>query len=163
MEQGSGAVSITTVAETLSDCGDTDPSTNVVLQTNSGTVNYTGIMEGTGQVLTKQLRDSCVLGQTHTTFRVLETFDSLTVAGTTGGAVVELVGHGRIPTTGVTLNEVRIRILCGTGELKGIHAEGTLTTSVRPGADSRAMQLWVHFGHNHDVGFDFLCQGLDGD
>ncbi len=163
---GFRAVSVTTVVEPLSDCGDGIVDTNgdgvddtrVVLQTNNGTVTYTGIMEGIGQVLTKVVADSCVPGQTHTTFRGLETFDSLTVAGTTGGAVVEIVGNGRIPTPGVALNETRIRILCGTGELKGIHAEGTLTASVRPGAASRAMQLWVHFGHNHDNGFDFLCQ-----
>ena len=100
--------------------------------------------------------------QPHNTFRVLDTFESLTVAGRTGGAVVEIIGYGRIPATGVSVNENTIRILCGTGDLKGVHAEGTLTVSVGPGVDSRAMQLWVHFGHNHDAGFDFLCETLDG-
>jgi len=162
---GFRATSLTRTDEALSDCADTDPSTNVVLRTNTGTVTYTGIMEGIGETLAKVLEDSCVPGQTHTTFRTLDTFDTITVAGRTGGAVVEVVGHGRIvptgPTTTATLNEIRIRILCGTGDLKGIHAEGTITTSVRPGAQSRAMQVWAHFGHNHDFGFDFLCKDRD--
>jgi len=148
--------------ETLSDCGDSDATSNVILQTNAGTVTYTGILEGTGQLLTKLLSNRCVPSQPHNTFRVLDTFESLTVAGRTGGAVVEIIGYGRIPATGVSVNENTIRILCGTGDLKGVHAEGTLTVSVGPGVDSRAMQLWVHFGHNHDAGFDFLCETLDG-
>src|SRR6266516_1934858 len=55
-----------------------------------------------------------------------------------------------------------------SGQHKGIHAEGTLTASIRaeapgvPRIDYRPMQLWVHFGHRHDVGFDFLCQDLPG-
>ena len=152
--------SVVTVSETLSNCSDSDPSTNVVLQTNTGTVTYTGIIEGAGEVLTKLLANSCVPGQSHNTFRVLDTFESLTVAGRTGGAVVEIVGSGRVPAPGVVLNDNTIRILCGTGELKGIHAEGTLTASVGPGVASRALQLWVHFGHHHDVGFDFRCRDL---
>jgi len=153
---------VVAVNETLSDCGDADASSNVILQTTTGSVTYTGILEGTGQLLTKTLINRCVPSQPHNTFRVLDSFESLTVDGRTGGAVVEIVGHGRAPVTGVNLNESTVRIVCGTGELKGVHAEGTLTTSIGPGADVRAMQLWVHFGHNHDVGFDFLCEALDG-
>jgi len=128
----------------------------------TGSVTYTGILEGTGQLLTKTLINRCVPSQPHNTFRVLDSFESLTVDGRTGGAVVEIVGHGRAPVTGVNINESTVRIVCGTGELKGVHAEGTLTTSIGPGVDVRAMQVWVHFGHNHDVGFDFLCEALDG-
>ena len=153
---------VVAVNETLSDCGDADASSNVILQTATGSVTYTGILEGTGQLLTKTLINRCVPSQPHNTFRVLDSFESLTVDGRTGGAVVEIVGHGRAPVTGVNINESTVRILCGTGELKGVHAEGTLTTSIGPGVDVRAMQLWVHFGHNHDVGFDFLCEALDG-
>ena len=153
---------VVAVNETLSDCGDGDASSNVILQTTTGSVTYTGILEGTGQLLTKTLINRCVPSQPHNTFRVLDSFESLTVDGRTGGAVVEIVGHGRAPVTGVNINESAVRILCGTGELKGVHAEGTLTTSIGPGVDVRAMQLWVHFGHNHDVGFDFLCEALDG-
>jgi len=153
---------VVAVNETLSDCGDADASSNVILQTTTGSVTYTGILEGTGQLLTKTLINRCVPSQPHNTFRVLDSFESLTVDGRTGGAVVEIVGHGRAPVTGVNINESTVRILCGTGELKGVHAEGTLTTSIGPGVDVRAMQLWVHFGHNHDVGFDFLCEALDG-
>jgi len=153
---------VVAVNETLSDCGDADASSNVILQTTTGSVTYTGILEGTGQLLTKTLINRCVPSQPHNTFRVLDSFESLTVDGRTGGAVVEIVGHGRAPVTGVNINESTVRIVCGTGELKGVHAEGTLTTSIGPGVDVRAMQVWVHFGHNHDVGFDFLCEALDG-
>ena len=165
---GFRVANVTMTRETLSSCDDTDPNTNVVLQTNTGTATYTGIMDGIGQTTAKVIVDSCVPGQTHTTFRAVETFDNLTVAGRTGGAVVEFLGNGRIvpippgPTTTATLNETRIRILCGTGDLKHVHAEGTLTASVRGGAQSRSMQIWAHFGHNHNVGFDFLCEDLEG-
>ena len=165
---GFRVANVTTTRETLATCDDTDPNTNVVLQTNTGTATYTGIMDGIGQTTAKIIVVSCVPGHTHQTFRTLETFDNLTVAGRTGGAVVEFLGNGRIvpippgPTTTATLNETRIRILCGTGDLKHVHAEGTLTASVRAGAQSRAMQIWAHFGHNHNVGFDFLCQDLEG-
>ncbi len=171
---GFRVANVTMTRETLATCDDTDPNTNVVLQTNTGTATYTGIMDGFGQTTAKVIVDSCVPGQTHTTFRAVETFENLTVAGRTGGAVVEFLGNGRIvpippgPTTTATLNETRIRILCGTGDLKHVHAEGTLTASVRAGAQpgtqiqSRAMQIWAHFGHNHNVGFDFLCQDLRG-
>jgi len=165
---GFRAVSVSSVQQNFSDCGDADPGTNVVISQTTGTVTYTGFMEGTGQVLTTALSNGCVPGQAHLGIRVLDTFESLTVAGRTGGAVVEIVGSGRVPVTGTQINDNTVRILCGTGELKGIHAEGTLTASIRaeaPGApriDYRPMQLWVHFGHRHDVGFDFLCQDLPG-
>ena len=152
----------------LSDCGDTDSTTNIVLFNNTGTVTYTGFMEGTGQLLTSTISNACVPGQAHLGIRVLDIFESLTVAGRTGGAVVEIVGSGRVPATGIQINDNTVRILCGTGQLKGVHAEGTLTASIRaeapgvPRIDYRPMQLWVHFGHRHDVGFDFLCQDLPG-
>lgn len=147
--------------EILSDCGDTVQGTTVVLTTNTGTVTYTGIIEGTGTVLTKSLANNCASGQSHSTFRVLDVFESVSIAGRTGGAVVEIIGRASSPATGVTFNDNTIRVLCGTGDLKGVHAEGTLTASiVAGGVASRALQLWVHFGHRHDVGFDFLCRDL---
>jgi hypothetical protein len=166
---GFRAVDVTSAQQNLSDCGDADSTTNVVHISNTGTVTYTGFMEGTGHVLTGTISNACVSGQTHFGIRVLDTFDRLTVAGRTGGAVVEIIGSGRVPATGIQINDNTVRILCGTGELKGIHAEGTLTASIRaessgvPRIDYRPMQLWVHFGHRHDVGFDFLCQDLPGD
>jgi hypothetical protein len=160
---GFRAASAVSSSETLSDCGDGDSTSNVILQTNTGTVVYTGILEGSGKIRTTILSNRCVPSQPHNTFRVLDIFESLTVAGRTGGAVVETIGFGRIPSTGININDDRVRILCGTGDLKGVHGEGTLTVSVGPGVDSRALQLWVHFGHNHDVGFDFLCDDLSGE
>ena len=157
---GLRATSVVRVSEQISDCGDTDPATNIVAQTSTGTVTYTGFMEGTGEVLNKGVSDNCG-GQTHTSYRLIDTFESLMVAGRTGGAAVEIVGRLNSPAPGVTLNESRIRILCGTGELKGVHAEGTVVgTATATGAFS-AFQLWAHFRHNHDVGFDFLCRDLD--
>lgn len=158
---GFRGASVVRSAETISDCGDGDPSTDMLLQTSTGTVTYTGIMEGTGEVLTRGIVDRCVTGHVRTTFRVLDTFESLSVAGRTGAAVVEIVGRGSAPAPGVALNETRIRILCGTGELRNVHGEGTQTGSASPTGASTGMQLWVHFGHNHDVGFDFLCRDLD--
>lgn len=146
----------------VSDCGDTNPATNIVAQRSTGTVAYTGFMEGEGEALSQGLSDNCA-GSTHNGFRVIDTFESLTVAGRTGSAVVEIVGRGSVPAPGVALNESRIRILCGTGELKGVHVEGTIVGSAGPTGASSAFQVWVHFGHNHDLGFDFLCRNLHGD
>ena len=165
---GFRVASVSGVQQNLSDCGDGDTTTNVVLFNNTGTVTYTGFMEGTGQVLTHTISNACVPGQAHFGIRVLDIFESLTVGGRTGGAVVEIVGSGRVPATGIQINDNTVRILCGTGQLKGVHAEGTLTASIRaetpgvPRIDYRPMQLWVHSGHRHDVGFDFLCQDLPG-
>ena len=90
----------------------------------TGTVTYTGFMEGTGQVLTSTLSNACVPGQAHLGIRVLDTFASLTVAGRTGGAVVEIVGSGRVPATGIQINDNTVRILCGTGQLKDVPRKG---------------------------------------
>ena len=147
-------------SQVLSDCGDTDTATNVILQTNTGRVTYTGFIEGTGALSTTVLVNNCVAGFGHNTFRVLDTFESVTIAGRTGGAVIEILGRGTNPATGVVLNDNTVRVLCGTGDLKGIHAEGTLSTSIGPGVAARVLQLWVHFGHHHHVGFDFLCRDL---
>jgi hypothetical protein len=148
------------VNEPISDCRDTNAATNIVHQQSTGTVTYTGFMEGTGDVVSDGLSDTC-FGQTHNSYRVIDTFEHLTIAGRTGGAVVELVGRFSSPSMGLTLNESRIRILCGTGELKGVHAEGTVVGSSTPTNAFSAFQVWVHFGHKHDVGFDFLCRDLE--
>ena len=157
---GLRATSVVRVSEPISDCGDTNAATNIVHQTSTGTVTYTGFMAGTGEVVSDGLSDNCA-GQTHNSFRLIDTFESLTVAGRTGGAVVEIVGRLSSPTPGLTLNESRMRILCGTGELKGVHAEGTVVGTSTSTSAFSAFQVWVHLGHNHDVGFDFLCRDLE--
>lgn len=157
--------SVTGVSEQVSDCGDSNSATNISHQTRTGTVTYTGpiqgtaIMLGAGAAVSDGLSDNCT-GQTHNGFRVIDTFETLTVAGRTGGAVVEIVGRGTSPGPGVVLNESRLRILCGTGELRDIHAEGVVVGSANPSGAASAFQVWVHFGHNHDVGFDFMCLDL---
>ena len=162
---GLRASTVSSVSETVSDCGDSNAATNISQQTRTGTVTYTGpiqgtsIMLGAGEGVSDGLVDNCT-GQTHNGFRVIDTFESLTVAGRTGGAVVEIVGRGTSPGPGVVLNEARLRILCGTGELKGVHAEGLVVGSARPSGAASAFQVWVHFGHNHDTGFDFMCRDL---
>jgi len=60
---GFRAVSVSSVQHNLSDCGDGEPTTNVVFINNTGTVTYTGIMEGAGQVRTTSISNSCVPGQ----------------------------------------------------------------------------------------------------
>jgi len=163
---GLRASTVTGVSETVSDCGDGNNATNISHQTRTGVVTYTGpiqgtgIMHGTGEAVSNGLSDNCQ-GQTHNGFRVIDTFETLTVAGRTGGAVVEIVGRGTSPGAGVVLNESRLRILCSTGELRGIHAEGTVVGSASSTGAASAFQVWVHFGHNHDVGFDFMCRDLD--
>jgi hypothetical protein len=162
---GLRSANVTGTTEQVSDCGDSNPATNISHLIRTGQVTYTGpiqgttILEGAGNALSVGLSDNCQ-GQTHTGFRVIDTFDTLTVAGRTGGAVVEIVGRGTSPGPGVVLNESRLRILCGTGELRGIHAEGVVVGSASPTGAASAFQLWVHFDHQHDRGFDFMCEGL---
>jgi hypothetical protein len=95
---------------------------------------------------------------------VLDTFQSVSVAGKTGGAVIEIIGHQTNPAPNVFFSDNTIRILCGTGELKGIQAEGTLTgTQVTAGTvlNVRPLQLWGHFDPPGQAKeFDFLCSGL---
>ena len=133
---GFRVANVTMTRETLATCDDTDPNTNVVLQTNTGTATYTGIMDGIGQTTAKVIVDSCVPGQTHTTFRAVETFDNLTVAGRTGGAVVEFLGNGRIvPIPGPTISISATRrptgaMVAPTNSAKGGHASITTTANV---------------------------------
>jgi hypothetical protein len=161
---GLRSANVTGTTEQVSDCGDSNPATNISHLIRTGQVTYTGpiqgttIMEGTGAAVSVGLSDNCQ-GQTHTGFRVIDTFATLTVAGRTGGAVVEIVGRGTSPGPGVVLNEARLRVLCGTGELRGIHAEGVVVGSANPTGAASAFQLWVHFDHKHDH-FDFMCEGL---
>jgi len=161
---GLRSANVTGTTEPVSDCGDSNAATNISHLIRTGQVTYTGpiqgttIMEGTGAAVSVGLSDNCQ-GQTHTGFRVIDTFATLTVAGRTGGAVVEIVGRGTSPGPGVVLNEARLRVLCGTGELRGIHAEGVVVGSANPTGAASAFQLWVHFDHKHDH-FDFMCEGL---
>jgi hypothetical protein len=157
---GLRATSVDRVPEQVSDCGDTNPATSINAMTSRGSVTYTGFMEGTGEVLSQGLQDNCT-GQIHNGFRVLDTFDHLTVAGRSGGAVVEIVGRGTAVGPGVVVNESRLRILCGTGELKGVHAEGLVVGSASPTGANSAFRMWVHFGRHLDTGFEFLCRDLD--
>ena len=50
---GFRVASVSSVQQNLSDCGDTDPTTNIVLFNNTGTVTYTGFMEGTGRAIVR--------------------------------------------------------------------------------------------------------------
>src|SRR3954470_4943685 len=158
---GLRAASVKRVSAPISDCGDTDATTNISSNESKGTVTYTGFMEGTGEVLSQGLADNCS-GQNHNTFRVLDKFRSLAVEGRIGGAVVEIVGRGT-SAGGVTLNESRLRILCGTGELKDVYAEGAVNGSAYTHGASSGFQVWAHFGHKPDFGFDFMCRDLEQD
>lgn len=157
---GSRATSVTRVSEALGDCGDTDPLTNILLATSRGTVTYTGIIEGTGAVLTKTIIDRCVLVRPHGSFRLTDTFGEVTIGGRKGGAVIEVVGDldqsGGVSTTNSTT-----RILCGTGDLEHAHGEGIGAGTSTATSASSTYALWIHFDHDHDAGFDFLCHDLD--
>jgi hypothetical protein len=148
----------------LSDCGDSNSSTNVTLFTFEGSTAYTGIIQGTGTVLNKQLVNNCSAAASpgHASFRLLDRLQSVSVAGRTGGAVIEIIGIVSVPVANVTFFDNRIRILCGTGQLKGIQAEGTLTaTQETGGVNVRPLQLWGHFDPPGQANeFAFLCNGL---
>jgi hypothetical protein len=102
----------------------------------------------------------------HDGFRARDTFQSVTIAGKTGGAVIEIIGRVSYPASGVQFNDNTIRVLCGTGELNGIQAEGTLTTTQMTAGGVivlavRPFQLWGHFDPPGQANeFDFLCRDL---
>ena len=76
--------------------------------------------------------------------------------------MIEITGVVTVPVPNVIFTENRIRILCGTGQLKGIQAEGTLTaTQETGGVNVRPLQLWGHFDPPGQANeFAFLCNGL---
>ena len=153
---------MTTEQDVLSDCGDTDKSTNVVVNTLMGPVAYTGIIQGNGTLLNKQLVNTCAAAAAHANAIVRDTFQSVTVNGRTGGAVIEIIAHAFNPAPNVLFNDNIIRTLCGTGDLKGIHAEGTVTsTQVTGGVNIRPFQLLGDYDPPGQANeFDFLCSDL---
>src|SRR5437899_10159472 len=89
---------VVTSTEILSDCGDNNPSTNVFLFTIMGNVTYTGIIQGTGTVLSKELLNNCAPGLSgHGSYRVRDTFQSVSVAGKMPGAVYDLIVVEQFP------------------------------------------------------------------
>ena len=146
-------------SEQISDCGDADPNTNLRRFMRTGENTFTGIIEGsTSKVDNRGLTNTCSIGRTHGTFRTLYYFESVTIAGKTGGAVIEHTGPFDITSGVIFTDGTKFQVLCGTGDLKGIHGEGITTAST---GVANGYALWVHFGHNHDVGYDFLCGDLD--
>ena len=145
--------------EVMSNCGDADPNTNVRLIVRAGANTFTGIIEGsTSKVDNRILSDTCNAGSSYSDYRTLYFFESVTVAGRSGGAVLEHVGAART-IGGVSSVDGQLRFLCGTGDLKHIHGVGIAQSTnnlVR-----HAYTMSVHFGHEHDNGFGFLCQDLD--
>ena len=105
--------------------------------------------------------NTCAAAAAHSSAIVRDTFQSVTVNGRTGGAVIEIIAHFN-PAPNVLFNDNIIRILCGTGELKGIQAEGAVTsTQVTGGVNVRPFQLRGHFDPPGQANeFDFLCSGL---
>lgn len=156
---GGFQVSVRTSRETVTidDCGDADPLTLVRTQTDLNTRTYSGIIEGTAEAESVAITYiNCTAGLIHANLMQLESFDEVTVAGRTGGAVIERIGtfESRDGVVIVTINE---RFLCGTGELEGIHGTGILQ---REGDRPRAYLFSGHFGHDHGTGWEHLCNGL---
>ncbi|MBI2125880.1 MAG: hypothetical protein HYU02_00980 [Thaumarchaeota archaeon] len=174
----SRTVSAVRVVTQLSDCGDgfVDANgdgiddTRIIRNRSDGTVTWTGIIEGTATLDSNAIIDSCVAGNTHGSFRITDTFEEVTIkpdpsdpsTWRTGGLVIELAGSFRNPTPGVSPANSITRSLCGTGELRGIHLDAAGAATGTPTSAAGFSVVWVHFGHNHDVGYDFLCEGLDG-
>lgn len=150
-----GRVSRTASTEELvHTCGDTDPDTNVITFVRGGENAFTGIIAGTtAQVDNRGLLNTCKEGRVHLTFVTTYFFEEATVEGRTGGLVMRQTGifdrdHG------VGFTDAIFTTLCGTGELEGIHGEGTTT------APPSAYRLHIHFDHDHETGWEFLCNGL---
>ena len=80
--------------------------------------------------------------------------------------MLEIVTFQRSPAPGVQFNDGIIKVLCATGDLKGIQAEGTVpATAVGPaaaGGTVRPVSLWGHFEppSTDPKSNDFLCSDL---
>ena len=156
---GTASVTRTTLTTT-----DTPLSGCVVLRTHTAAATWIGIIEGGATSVNTTIRDACV---GHSSSRAIYKFSSATIkpdpsdpsTWKTGGLVIKTIVQAEFPPHGPTpfKTESQNRILCGTGDLKNIHGEGV---SMAPPI---GYAVWIHFGHNHDVGFDFLCQDVDDD
>ena len=152
---GTGALTQANIGvetDTLSDCGDGDPNTNFRHNTLNRTSSWTGIIEGTATGIEEVLTANCATPSTGVVRQVAK-FKEVTVAGRTGGLALEIIGDGTTPPNAAN---IRLRFLCGSGDLKHVHGEGIF---LRYGT-IRHYAMWIHFGHNHDVGYDFLCEDL---
>ena len=161
---GAASASVDRTTETIFDCGDADPNTNVDFVTRPGTFTFTGIIDGAATAVNNALTDTCAEGFTHGTYKVRYLFDEVTIAGRTGGAVLEEWGdfEGGPFGEGILFTfHGHISFLCGTGELRGIHGE-TLTEGAATLAGSfTTYALWVHFDNdNIDEFNNNLCAGL---
>ena len=72
--------------------------------------------------------------------------------------MLEHVGAART-IGGVSSVDCQLRFLCGTADLK--HIDGGGIAQSTNNLVRHAYTMSVHFGHEHDNGFDFLCQDLD--
>ena len=95
----------------------------------------------------------------HGIFRTLFVFEEVTIGGRTGAAVLEAKGSFEAVEGGLP-NDSELTLLCGTGDLKNAHGV-VITTAPSDGVNGGAYSFWIHFGHSHDLGFEFLCDDLD--
>lgn len=157
---GSGGFAIST----LSDCGDEDESTNVIFLDSRETPPtnvWDGAIFGESIGMATALADGCFPvndGGTHGNGRTIIIFEEATIAGRTGGLVIESLFDFEAGPCCFT--DADLTFLCGTGELEGIHGGGQL---VRTLSLQRHYQIWGHFGHDHETGSEFMCDGLGND
>ncbi len=155
-------------AESIFDCGDADEDpddlTNVDFVTRLGTFTYTGIIVGAATGVNNALTDTCTEGFTHGTYKVRYFFEEVTIAGRTGGAVLEEWGDFEAGVFGegiVFTFHGHFSFLCGTGKLKGIHGDALTEGSASLEGSFSSYALWVHFDKDQKDKFNNdLCKDL---
>lgn len=165
----------------LSDCGDNADNTFIRSVVRSGTDTLTGIIEGTGSSDNRFINNTCVPALQHGEFRTIVSFNDVTVADRSGGAILEFIGHLQVRTAevpdadGKKLVSVRVtteagelRFLCGTGALKGIRGTGIYDATVIPSVpgiparDVRGYAMSILFDDASDAThlYEDMCRDL---
>lgn len=116
----------------LSNCGDAAGNTFIRSGARTGSDTLSGIITGTSRSVDNRfIINTCIPELRHGAFRTIVSFDDVTVGDRRGGAVLEFIGHFQPRTVeidgfpvAVDTEDGQIRILCGTGALRGISGTG---------------------------------------
>lgn len=164
----------------LSGCGDAADGTFIRSVVRTGSDTFTGIITGTGSVDNRFINNTCVPALQHGEFRTIVSFNDVTVADRSGGAILEFIGHfqvrtaevpdanGNLVAVRVTTEAGELRFLCGTGALKGIRGTGIYDATVIPSVpgiparDLRGYAISIHFDDASDAThlYEDMCRDL---
>lgn len=158
LETISGMGTFTSIIETAEVTPFDPPNECVFVLVRSGTHDWDGFIESehaNSRLLTNpSVVETCVEGHTQLSFSFTTIFEEVTIAGRTGGAVME--AHGRCEAgperTGVFTCQATLRLVDGTGELEDITGEGVAVITV-PDVGANALGFYyfqVQFGSNDD-------------